>query len=833
MGLFGLQRFWVVLVVTEVVVAQNTPSSYVQASNTAGSLFTYLENPVITQPVKTTPAGTTGNTTAPVPSQGNDTAEEPSSAPPPAVRNPATEQPAIPIGDSSIPPSRAGPHTRPTRYGVGTQPAATSDQNFNLRLTNQDLTTTSDQLLTQIRAAQRKLDQYQQLQTEETDQYAEEETALNSSNANLNVTNEGLEEQVANMTERYQGVVSQLRDYQESLQNAELNSERLSNYTETMREEFTSAQSELERIQTVQGAASIGFPLAEPRPISETTDGEQGTVSGLLRRNSGKEASLEVTGSNTTYSIVQVVSGSDSNDDNADDLEASTDMVYVVALAMLFLLLSTLRVWLGHHIDAYLTSSLYTLFFDIAVLTMLTVVTGVLYHMGWFDRDKIDLKKIVYGLCIFILFWFLLGLWFVLSAQSMARTWFRAEGECMDLRRVSQNYEDAYLEYNAEEGPRIGYRQFAGAQSAMQYAVMRQEFICPTYLPYTTEMFLRSDFNLADYLSKCLGDIIDHALQLTGIGFLVLLICVGTWRLCIYFGFKTELTLFIIIPVVCILTSLILLEKLKSIYFQLVPYVLDPHEFHLPADNFSRNPMMNVEKVPIPPYLTGSLEYLQSPANPYTCCGTPTNPLKLTCAYIFIGKFPNRHELLFWFDSYGPQFVLGMVQGVALILTFWMVVILIYYVPMLFDKLEVWGIMAAIAAVLIWLFAAFYLLPETLRVLTLTSRIEQMKDRRIIDSVIISSRNQRAIKTVQLYRQIKLIYREMSRDEGKAEFQGGVALPDTMEKHIQEVFNLTCDVNTQLLEIPQLSDALELCGVTASNDELRVFIWETDAVRGM
>lgn len=842
MGASLLRKVWVLLLGLGLAAGQNSPEAYVQASNGAGSLFAYLASPVITQsnavPLSA-PAASATVSSAPV-----DTA-----APPSPTRNPEAETQTVPVGDTapSSSPSpvptlanRVGNRARTTRYGVGSQAVAASDQNFDLRLTNERLTTESENLLDQLQAAQSKLEQYRQLQTRETDQYASEESALRSNISETNVTNEALEAQIVNLTALYEDSRTRLTAYQESLDTAQLESAQLENSTSSLQSLFNSVQTEVERIRIIQGAAA-GYPLAEPRSAALSSENPFGyeeevpvrptvDIAGRVTANGIGEPIEITTGQNETYRLVRLRTGSGSNDDNGDDLEASTDMVYIVALALVFLLLSTLRVWLGHHIDSYLSPTLYTLFFDISLLALLAIVTGILNHMDWFDRDKIDLEKIMYGLGVFIVFWFLLGLWLVLSAQSMARRWFKAESECVDLRRVSQNYEDAYLEYNAEDGPRTSLRVYSTAQSAMQYAVMRQEFICPTYLPYTTEMFLRNDFNLAEYLAKCLAEAVERGMQLSGIGFAVLIICVGTWRLVIYFGFKTELTLFIVIPIVCILLCLLVLEKLKFVYFQLVPEVLDPHEIHLPADNFSRNPMMNVDKVPIPPYLTGSLEYLQSADNPYTCCGVSTNPLKLTCAYIFIGKFPNRHELLYWFDSYGPQFLLGLLQGVALILTFWMVVILIYYVPMLFEELAVWGIMAAVAAVLVWMFEAMYLLPEGLRYLTLTSKIEQMKDRKKVDEVVISSRSQRALKTVQLYRQIKLIYREMSRDEGKADFQGDTALPETMEQHIQEVFNLTCDPATQLLEIPQLSDALELCGIKASNDELRVFIWETDAV---
>ena len=79
---------------------------------------------------------------------------------------------------------------------------------------------------------------------------------------------------------------------------------------------------------------------------------------------------------------------------------------------------------------------------------------------------------------------------------------------------------------------------------------------------------------------------------------------------------------------------------------------------------------------------------------------------------------------------------------------------------------------------------------------------------------------------VKLYRQMKLVYREMNRSSGRSEMY---ALPEYMQEFVQEVFRLSCNPGEDLLPLERVEDALDLCGAKLSLDELRVFMWESDA----
>mmetsp|Transcript_3095 Transcript_3095/g.2804 ORF Transcript_3095/g.2804 Transcript_3095/m.2804 type:complete len:126 (-) Transcript_3095:776-1153(-) len=120
-----------------------------------------------------------------------------------------------------------------------------------------------------------------------------------------------------------------------------------------------------------------------------------------------------------------------------------------------------------------------------------------------------------------------------------------------------------------------------------------------------------------------------------------------------------------IIPGVIFIVNLLLIIKLNNVENQLIPKDFDievviPYAQHI-------NPRFTVKNIPKPEYLKGEIPS----ENPEELKrGLWFNPFKLTCAYIFVGRPPNRHEILFWFDSYGPRFLISLLQGLMVILTF-------------------------------------------------------------------------------------------------------------------------------------------------------------------
>lgn len=119
-----------------------------------------------------------------------------------------------------------------------------------------------------------------------------------------------------------------------------------------------------------------------------------------------------------------------------------------------------------------------------------------------------------------------------------------------------------------------------------------------------------------------------------------------------------------ILPGIILLILICLLLKLAWIQSKLTPKdfeveIVIPYAQHI-------NPRMTIKNIHKPEYLKGIIPSDDQEALKGVL---RIDPFKMTCAYIFLGRPPNRHELLFWFDSYGPQFVTGILQGVLIILT--------------------------------------------------------------------------------------------------------------------------------------------------------------------
>jgi hypothetical protein len=513
----------------------------------------------------------------------------------------------------------------------------------------------------------------------------------------------------------------------------------------------------------------------------------------------------------------------DDDDDDEPALEASDAMIYIIGIGFLFLFLHTCRMTLGYNIDSHLTPTLYNLFVDVTILALLTTLTALVDYSDVLDEDKIDFTMIMVGLAVFILCWFFLGIWLIVAAQSFSRKWVQQESYCHpSTKGLKHAYEIEYADYMVS---RKKTSSFKVARNNLQYAVMRQLFICPVFVPPMTENYLRSDFDLSEYLSRSLAEVVSNAFKLSWLGYIMIIMAIITWRLIIFTDEMIQIILLWVIPLVITFICGLLIKHLLDVYYFLVPYVDDVHEINLPEENYGRDPSMNINAVPKPAYLHGHIKSLGDENNYIRCLFWRTHPLKLTCAHIFAGRFPNRHELLFWFDFFGPKFIMGLLQGLCVILTCWITVIIFYYIPMLYEEMDWIGVVLVVLACMFWMFIAGFLVPETFRSLCLTTKIELMKDRAIIEQVVLKTKNERALKSVKLYRQFKMLYRNM-----KGPSADSAQYMSEMFKFLDEVFLLVADPETRKIHISQLDELLLLCGMNLYEDELRLLAKECEPV---
>jgi hypothetical protein len=165
----------------------------------------------------------------------------------------------------------------------------------------------------------------------------------------------------------------------------------------------------------------------------------------------------------------------------------------------------------------------------------------------------------------------------------------------VDLKTLKSAYKQAYADY--QEGV-VGKGVVRAEHRNIEFAIIRQEFICPTYLPPVAETFLRKDFDFGEYLSRCIADILVKLFSFSWLSYVLILIGIALWRIVIYHG---ELALYItfgVFPVVMILALVIIITKLNAIYSGLVPYCTEPDEIKFPKYNdLQIDPLFNIGKI--------------------------------------------------------------------------------------------------------------------------------------------------------------------------------------------------------------------------------------------
>ena len=499
-------------------------------------------------------------------------------------------------------------------------------------------------------------------------------------------------------------------------------------------------------------------------------------------------------------------------------MEASKILAYVVAIGFFFLLLQGGRTFVADRLDDIQRPALYSLFLDCTLLALLSVLTNVLDWLDWFDETKIDFGYLIVGLALFTVVYFITGFWYILATQSISRRWYEMEARCREIKKLQQDFDLVHEQYTEDS---INKNQYRNVHREIQYAVMRQEFIAPTHIPTTRESYLRSDFDFAEYLSRCLANVVSQTFRLSWATFVFIIFCTGGWRALVYLEGIPMLTVAAVTPVMISILLFIVLQKLFNVFYNLVPYIEDPHEISFPETQYTRDPNYEKAEVPLPPYLEGRLLPRGKGLGNFNLLCCKMHPLELTYAYIFEGILPNRHQVLFWFDSAGPRLIVYQLQSITVMLILWIVVVIMYYARSCYEELGGIGIIVIILSTLVWLFILMYLAPETMRLLTLTSKIGHMKDQIQIHKVAHREKAARERRNVKFYRVVKLVRREFIKKDQDTEERK--VLPGYMVDHLRESFLFHVEREKDYIILDNLEDCLKSCGFQLNEDEIRTF----------
>ena len=455
-------------------------------------------------------------------------------------------------------------------------------------------------------------------------------------------------------------------------------------------------------------------------------------------------------------------------------------------LGFFMLLLAKLANYISSILNEDLLKTLDSIFRDIIIIAIIVIVAGALNYFDAivFFEYYANFEAVNLGLLIFGLLWILLALFLIIMAQTYIKEWKDYESEYDKRDIIFRQYEDLY--YNTQRTKELN-TEFKHHRRQLEFFLMRQEFITPSFLPVFGEDFLRDDFNFSAYLGKCVSKVNQQAFRFDFLTFLTIAITTGFAALAHWYIKHLLIKLLIVFPILLLIPLRILARKMKRIYRQLVTIVESPYDFSLAKFENTRLPLINIEKLSMPTYLSQRRALSQFRDTWYTAATA------------------NRHLLLYWLRS--PGFSIRILHSILVMHLEWIA----YFILALsfgvekFDSPFYW--IGVGVAVLVSMHNLFFILPQILRLAAITNNIQMLKDRKLVQEVTEQKMHQRQRTMQNIYSVLKSIRRQsiaVGRD---------THLRLYIVDHVREIFQeLRGPKNDKAITYTRLVSLAHLCG---------------------
>ena len=489
---------------------------------------------------------------------------------------------------------------------------------------------------------------------------------------------------------------------------------------------------------------------------------------------------LQVSESNLTEPG-KVIYNSTNDDDDDDEKEESFEFIFVIGLLFMFLVMESIKYYSDKVLYSAFFKALVSLIVVLGLFCVVAAVMTIFVAKDVFDDSDLYFDMVYRGFFVFVLSWLGIGLWIVFACQSFAIIWERAED------RLCKNQVD---------------------ESNKEFGIMRKLFISNPYLPVFTERVLRPDFNFSEYLKQSVAETLIQVFSLSPLTFILIIFQMFIWRLILTSSNTTQTYFILTFSILLLILSVACLLKCKKICSALIP-----SEGQNLGIEYDYNSQINI---PLPNYLKSRIPGPDSDLVLFSIYS-----LKLTCSYLFLGVYPNRHQLLFWMDSFGVKLMISLIQLCILNLSLWSTLMFLYF-PSLYSssyfQIVFLSISSLCAAVTI-----FFILPLWIKFLTISSSVEMMKKTETISKVVQMTQSQRMKRNWRLLNQFQSLYRDLLMDTSNEKLP---KLDKDLKYLIREAFELSSS-NWKIFYI-DVKYLLHRLGVEMDNDQFRVFLKDCD-----
>ena len=234
----------------------------------------------------------------------------------------------------------------------------------------------------------------------------------------------------------------------------------------------------------------------------------------------------------------------DVNEPQAANREYLT-VAFMIGIFALILLIILIRRLTEKSLNEILLSRLNSIMKDTIIIITILTITLYLEYMDVFDW-RLNVNGICLAFLAFALSWLALSTILVLIGQSYSKGWEALEasvaqkGKIINSMQIANEMNELDLilvEYRELHKKKMNNQKLTRAEKnkaekyrdIIEYVLIRQEFIAPTFLPVISEAFLRDDFNFALYLSHALGGVLGFVFNLSTTSLVTAVVNICIW----------------------------------------------------------------------------------------------------------------------------------------------------------------------------------------------------------------------------------------------------------------------------------------------------------------
>ena len=225
--------------------------------------------------------------------------------------------------------------------------------------------------------------------------------------------------------------------------------------------------------------------------------------------------------------------------------------------------------------------------------------------------EYISIDGICIDLAVFSLLWLILGIYNVFISQSFVNRWNEFERLLPDRENIKRTFERLdNMKKNNEPMNRIKLKEYSEKREILEYFLLREEFLFPSFLPPISESFLREDFFFAGYLSRAMAKTSQKSFKLSVSSLFTILVISLAWFLFEFISEEGEFWILLMFPFFVTFILIILYKKLEKIYSLLVNVFKQAFDANFPGFQNIRHPWINIGAIKTPGFL--EIEYSSS-----------------------------------------------------------------------------------------------------------------------------------------------------------------------------------------------------------------------------